>query len=271
VKLKDDPELKALQKHWYKKLKDEGFNDIEDTNSPRELLKQWHSTYFYRHYTVETFQDKQDYWRTCSRFLHSHTFQTVHEKKVWELYCDGQSLRQIADQLRTKKKRVNKDSLNKIVSNLIKIMKANPEVTEDTEAMDKKDLIFTRDATPDDVNFIFATWLRGLRYGNHTFELIHQEIYFTLYHQVIEKLLSSPTVKIKVSALIEDPTVILGYCVSDQDVVHWTFVKDAWRGIGIMKSLLPKDFTTVTHITNIGEEIIRKKFPHIIFNPFLGG
>lgn len=133
--------------------------------------------------------------------------------------------------------------------------------------MNKTDLIATRDATPADSGFIFATWLRGLRYGNSWFELIESVVYFKVYHDFIESILNRPTTVIKIACLKDDPEVILGYSVYSGTSLHWVFVKKAWRSIGIARSLVPTNTTTVTHMTNVGLSIL-KKHKNVIFNPF---
>lgn len=133
----------------------------------------------------------------------------------------------------------------------------------------KKGLIALRDYSLADRNFIFSTWLRGLRYGNEVFNFINSEIYFRFYQQVIESILGRPGISIKIACLKEDPEVILGYSVSEKDVLHYIFVKTSWRRIGIANDLVPKNLSTVTHITSVGKSILIKKYPHVIFNPFL--
>lgn len=132
----------------------------------------------------------------------------------------------------------------------------------------KKELISYRDLMPADLNFIYSTWLKGLRYGNDWFSFITKEAYFTFYHRIIELILEKPNVIIKVACLKEDPDVILGYSVSEGLVLHWVFVKSAWRKIGIAKDLVP-EFKSVSHITAIAKSILITKFPTVEFNPFI--
>lgn len=140
--------------------------------------------------------------------------------------------------------------------------------------IDKKDLISIRDSLPNDRNFILATWLRGLYYGDTWFKEIPKAIFFENYHNVVERILTRPGTIIKIACLKDDPDVILGYCVSrvfngDINVVDWAFVKSAWRNIGIAKRLLPAKVHACTHHTKQSLGIAKKKFPSIIFNPFL--
>lgn len=135
--------------------------------------------------------------------------------------------------------------------------------------LNKNELVAIRGFKPDDYNFIIATWLRGLYYGDSWFSLIPKQVFMTRYHHIIEALLGSNKVIVKVACLKEDPEVILGYSVLSVDLtaVHWVFVKKAWRTIGIAKQLTPESVTTATHLTKTGLSILTKK--KTVFNPFL--
>lgn len=125
--------------------------------------------------------------------------------------------------------------------------------------------------TKNDKNFIFSTWLRGLRYGNDWFLSVNNDVYFECYHKVIERILAHPDAQVVVACLKDDPEVILGYSVTrfinDKTVLDWVFVKKAWRSIGIAKALVPEKIETVTHLTKVGKAILSKS-PYV-FNPFL--
>ncbi len=138
--------------------------------------------------------------------------------------------------------------------------------------MKSSDLFEVRPYRKSDKNFILATWLRGLKYGNEWFNLIPSDIYFKTYQTVIEKLLDSPSVSIKVCCLKEENDAILGYSIlsHNETVLNWAFTKSAWRKIGIMKSLVPSTVTAVTHVTDVGVSLL-KKTPNVVFNPFLLG
>lgn len=133
--------------------------------------------------------------------------------------------------------------------------------------VNKSELVIIRDSNPNDRNFIFSTWLKGLRYGNDFFGDIDSAPYYKHYHHFINAVLSKPDTTVKVACLKEDPEVILGYSVYRGDTVHWVQVKSAWRLIGIAKSLMPTQVTTVTHLTKTGRSILKKN-PAVKFNPF---
>lgn len=143
--------------------------------------------------------------------------------------------------------------------------------------LEKKDLIQTREYTALDRNFILATWLRGLYYGDEYFSDVPKSIFMETYHLVLEKFLVKAGVNIKIACLKEDPEVILGYSVSrrvklgeaDLGVIDWVFVKAAWRKIGIGKMLVPSRTNAYTHVTKTGKSIVKSKYPDLTFNPFL--
>lgn len=133
------------------------------------------------------------------------------------------------------------------------------------EKIKKSALVMLRDGRPTDLPFIYASWLKGLRYGNDWFGAIDQGIYFKAYHKVLESVLLRSTVK--VACLIDEPDAILGYSVTSGTKVHWVFVKKHWRGIGLARDLLPVQPTIVTHVTKVGLSIL-KKSNSVIFDPF---
>ncbi len=132
--------------------------------------------------------------------------------------------------------------------------------------MNKLDLIAVRNYVPEDKNFIMATWLRGLYHGNMWFNLIPRDIYFKHYNKVVEAILAKPTTTIKIACLKDDPEVILGYSVYENNNLHWVQTKAAWRNIGIAKSLIPTNITTITHVSKVGVTLSIRK--NLLFNPF---
>jgi hypothetical protein len=131
--------------------------------------------------------------------------------------------------------------------------------------MQKRDLISIRPGVKADEAMIYSSWLKGLRYGNSWFEQIEQESYFETYHRVINQILHKPDVQVRVACLKEDEDVILGYSVSEPQLLHWVFVKPDWRRIGLARDLVAKDITTVTHMTKLGKLC---KPDHVNFKPF---
>lgn len=120
-----------------------------------------------------------------------------------------------------------------------------------------------RQASPLDIPFIYATWLKGLYYGNDWFREMDKEVFFANYHKVIETILQRSGVR--VACLEDEPDVILGYSVVyAQFTLHWVFVKRSWRKMGIAKRLV-EDANTCTHLTELGKKINNGRLK---FDPF---
>lgn len=126
-----------------------------------------------------------------------------------------------------------------------------------------------RDMIESDKNFIYASFLRGLYYGDSWFSLIPKQIFMDNYKLVIEALVNSPKTKIVIACLKEDPNIILGYSILSEDyqTINWVFVKKVWRKRGIARAILPKQPTSVSHLSDLGR-ILLPKFKDLIFNPF---
>jgi hypothetical protein len=138
------------------------------------------------------------------------------------------------------------------------------------EQLNKADLIAIRNGVLDDKNFILATMLRGLYYGETAFSEMDKSLFMSNYHGVVEKLLACPSTTVRVACLKEDPGTILGYVIYREaggtTVLDYVFVKSAWRHIGIAKSLVPLSFSFCTHLTKIGRSL---KPESCSYNPFL--
>lgn len=133
-----------------------------------------------------------------------------------------------------------------------------------------------RDGVVTDIPFIRASFLNGVYYGDKCFTRIPKEIFMNNYKIVIDRLLTPGMAQIKVACLKDDPNTIIGYSIlsNDYQTIHWVYVKQgdrnpdkSWRNRGIGRSLLPQYPTAVTHLTKIGE-VLLKKLPTAIYNPF---
>ena len=130
------------------------------------------------------------------------------------------------------------------------------------------DEVVLRQATPDDNAFIYATMLRSLAHSSPTFEHVNTSAFYKNYAKVVQHILRKPGTETWVACLQSEPECILGYAIHEADVLHFAFVKKAWRGQGIGRQLITLVPVTVcTHITNIGLALAKKHSWD--FNPFL--
>lgn len=91
-KLKVKNDLKTLKEVWYKKLKADGFEDIE---KDEHSLKDWSSRFAIRH-SIEEMTAKQIYYRMANHFLNEWEFASILDKVIWEYHTNGISVRDIS-------------------------------------------------------------------------------------------------------------------------------------------------------------------------------
>lgn len=138
---------------------------------------------------------------------------------------------------------------------------------EDTEQT-KTAEISLRSLQPNDINFLYSTFLRGAYYGNDFYKKIDKQAFFEHYERVLAHMLAKPSLNVVIACLADEPDIILGWVAYEGKTLHWAYTKDAWRRRGIAnKMLISCNISTVTHLTKIGEDIrLRKGWG---FNPFL--
>lgn len=126
-----------LQKKWYKKLKEDGFKDIEqdEYNLRRwsnEFVRPDHNLDTGKDYNVQPkkvrnkkaeFEGKQDYYYYAEHFLNSHKFKSERERIIWEYHVYGISARETARLLKKVNIRIRKSWVSYILNELKKIMK----------------------------------------------------------------------------------------------------------------------------------------------------
>lgn len=100
MKYYETKKFKQQQAKWYKKLKDKGFKEIEQTpDNESGFLRQWDGSYFKTHYTAETLKAKQDFYRIATHYIESGHFDYGYEKIAWSRYVEGASYEAIAKEI----------------------------------------------------------------------------------------------------------------------------------------------------------------------------
>lgn len=91
-----------LRAEWQKKLKDNGFHDLENfvAGEPGQKLSSrgdLEPSFWYRNDRQNRFRYEvtQAYYERASEFLHRFAFECEHDRAVWELHCDGLPYRDI--------------------------------------------------------------------------------------------------------------------------------------------------------------------------------
>lgn len=120
-------EFKSLQNTWYKKLKESGFNEIEQDE---DRLKNWTSSRILKGKNIGNAwadiqvsrEAREEYYRLAGQFLYEYKFKSALEKKIWTLHSTGMSFREIAKELRSTKFKCTKDTINRAIKPLAEEM-----------------------------------------------------------------------------------------------------------------------------------------------------
>lgn len=78
--------FKALQDRFYKKLKDEGFVDIEQTNIPDRPLKEWHGLKYSSEKVLQKIKIRQEYQKLLDNFTNHKDFDEICFKLINRKY-----------------------------------------------------------------------------------------------------------------------------------------------------------------------------------------
>ena len=128
-----------------------------------------------------------------------------------------------------------------------------------------------REMGSSDFSFIMATWLRGLYYDSGFYSEIEKAVFFDNYGAIAKSILDKSACRPRIAVLDDSPDVILGYAIIEEaaagDIVHYVYVKSAFRKARICSQMLHRKVLACTHLTELGN-IIRKN-KNISFNPFL--
>lgn len=96
----------------------------------------------------------------------------------------------------------------------------------------------------DDLNFVRATWMRELgptRLGAWLGDTLGD--YAVIRDRCIEQG------EVTIASLESEPTAVCGWaCTEGDDVLHFVYVKERWRGNGLMRMLLSKQLES-EHVT----------------------
>jgi hypothetical protein len=124
MSLSSRKELGKLKAHWYNKLKESGFKDIETRSGTTGRKNQKEGLPNIEHRVPLQIEIIDQYYSMASSFAHDHNFETELEKTIWIYHSEGLSVREIATTLiKAGIKQHKKDTVNKIIRNLEDLMK----------------------------------------------------------------------------------------------------------------------------------------------------
>lgn len=138
---------------------------------------------------------------------------------------------------------------------------------EADEPIRRDELILIRPVTKSDLGFVVRTWIESLRYGNDLFREIPEHTLFENYKKFIGQIIEKPSTVITIASLRDEPGLIIGFAVGQgTNILHYVYVREPWRKLGLARDLVPRETKYVTHLTFTGMAIKRKK--NLIFDPF---
>lgn len=123
--------------------------------------------------------------------------------------------------------------------------------------------ITIRRAHSGDLAFIYNSWLRSFK-GSRD-KHVDADTYFEGHHELIGDLLDSTNTTVLIARPVDDADTILGWCVKTNDTLHYVYVKEAFRRMGIARALVG-EFKQHTHITPYGIRALGTKAS--TYNPY---
>lgn len=124
-----------------------------------------------------------------------------------------------------------------------------------------------------------SSWLKSYRHGSYFAKRIRDKQFFAYHHKVLERILARPTTTVTVACKPGEENTIFGYLITEffaaenKTIIHFVYVKDAFRGFGVAKQLLETvklnpNVCYFSHWTFAVDELI-KKYPGMTYNPYL--
>jgi hypothetical protein len=127
-----------------------------------------------------------------------------------------------------------------------------------------------REAQGKDLDFIYDSFLKSYFNKSKLGESLRPKIFFKEYPRIIDRILSRS--ETTVACLKENKDAVIGYIITEPDIVHYCLVKEGFKQLGIAKALLESKIDipnfTITHKTGALKPIFQK-YPAMQFNPFL--
>ena len=270
-------DLKRLQAEWYERLKQDGFEDIEDTSLDERPLKRWsgavsldgkqkpvcdlfgfqdpgteiQSSFPSKRYgKEEALLNHAEFDDICSSVCGhgNHRLVASQVKEIWELYLEGKTNRAIS-----KETKVNHVTVYRTITSLTEWANGMGEEQEESKVV-VRDYDMEHDAA-----MLFSTWRNALWYDNPNRDESKNHAFFRSCSRLIKTIIANPYTRVYIACLSDDPSLILGTAVLNKDNLVWVYVKADYRGKGIA-TLLTKGFATVSNpSTIIGKAIVRDK------------
>jgi len=123
----------------------------------------------------------------------------------------------------------------------------------------------------DDLGFIYQTWLNSYYVDSELRKAVRRSVFSREYRKIIDHLLHQSSILIACKP--DDEFVIYGYLVYERHLLHYCFVKEAFRFSGIAKDMVEKAMGKhvvypYSHHTHSLKPIV-EKYSFLTYNPFI--
>ena len=137
-------------------------------------------------------------------------------------------------------------------------------------------MVEIRLAKANDINFIYSTWLRCYKHDSPLTKYTKREIFFEEHQKLLDRLLTKKGTTVAVAVDDKDPDLIFGFLAYEPKIVHFCYVKEPFRKMGIARQLfesqkiVPEE-CRATHLTYSLLDLWTAKKVEITFDPYLLG
>lgn len=108
-----------------------------------------------------------------------------------------------------------------------------------------------RPMQPSDESFIYKAWLEGYWPHFPGNVVMTKSEFLTRWHRVIQRILADPRTKTVVAHIEGKPDSLMGFACGSDRCLHWAYVKQAFRKLGIgakcVEAIFPNWFTMISH------------------------
>ena len=125
-----------------------------------------------------------------------------------------------------------------------------------------------------DMALVYSTWLRSYRFNSNFAKKLSNKVYYEWHHKVIERLFGRGAFCL-MACDASDNNIVFGYLVGERsgigNIIHFIYIKKAFRGLGIMRQLLSASglsFNIFSHYTEFCDEYL-KKHEGMEYNPYV--
>lgn len=131
-----------------------------------------------------------------------------------------------------------------------------------------------RAAKPEDINFIYSTWLRCYKHDSPITKYVKRDMFFDEHQKLLDGLLTHVGVKVAIACEENDEDLIFGFLAYEPKIVHFVYIKEPFRKMGIAKKLITHEGIDLTqcqasHLTYGLLDLWTAQVTSIEFNPYL--